>query len=499
MTSGRDALRQIDQSIATAREELHRASNAAASDARGLADLDRRELEIFQGLAELRLARVREEGPGGGALAEAERKAAALVAAHEVEVEKLAAERDAAARRLETLETERREADAAIAAAIALHETAAAETRQRLESNPQWLDGAQKLESLGAMAAKAEQKLAIARDDRANKGAAYEADPLFAYLTARKFGTKDYSAFPLYAALDRWVAGIIRYRDHRLNYVRLLEIPERFADHAARLRAAEAEARSALEAMERTALERDGVGARRAAVEAARAKIETIDTAIASAETAHGELSARHAATAAGKAGPLGEARDVIARELARFSIPNLKVLAAETAAGDDDRLVESLVRNRLERIEFDETRRAAVASLGALGRRLSELEDVRRRFKSARFDSPYSEFIGRDILLVLAAEFLRGAMSRDELWRRIERGHKTRRRDWDNDLGGDEWRGRFGLPDNWGGQNGDWGGDEWRGRAPMPPRPPRMPRAPRPPSGGRNSRGGGFKTGGGF
>ncbi|MFZ5617206.1 MAG: hypothetical protein ACOZAA_07795, partial [Pseudomonadota bacterium] len=79
----------------------------------------------------------------------------------------------------------------------------------------------------------------------------------------------------------------------------------------------------------------------------------------------------------------------------------------------------------------------------------------------------------------------------------------RTRRRDWDSDLGGDEWRGRFGLPDNWGGTMGGSRGGV------RPPRPPRIPRSGggfRTGGGfgggfrtGGGSRGGGFKTGGGF
>ena len=123
----------------------------------------------------------------------------------------------------------------------------------------------------------------------------------------------------------------------------------------------------------------------------------------------------------------------------------------------------------------------------------------MRRRFKTARYDSPYSEFTGSDAIGLLIAELLRGALSRDDVWRRIERDHKTRRRDWDNDFGGDDWRDGFGLPDNWGAPGPFGTGPISGSRRTSAPRPARPPRMPRMPSGGGRSGRGGFRTGGGF
>lgn len=499
MTTGRDALHQIDASIADARRTLARASDGAAEDARLIAELDQRQIGVYQRLAELRIVELKNESASNGALGHADRQAGELIGRHDAALRDMTAAREEAAAALERLEAERNSAEETVETAIAAHDAAAAATRARLESDPSWRAKADALEELNAMAARAGRKLEVAREDRAEKGAAYEADPLFQYLRERKFGTRDYRAFPLFAMLDGWVAGLIKYRDHRLNYERLLEIPERFSEHVERLKEKAAETTEALATMERAALEADGVGKLRDAVSEARSKVEALDAQIAAAEERHKALSEKAAATAAGKAGPLAEARDLVAAALARVAIPDLKVLAAESATPEDDRLVDSLIGMRRQRMEIEEARRAATASLDRQARALSDLEALRRRFKSARFDSPYSEFSGRDIVAVLLSEFLRGAIGRDDLWRRIERGHRTRRRDWDNDLGGDSWRGGFGLPDNWGGSTGgSWGGGDWGGgpviRRPSGARIPRPPRAPRMPSGGPVGRGG-FRT----
>lgn len=502
MTSGRDALHQIDASIVEARQRLAQASDAAVSDAKSLAEFDQREMAIFHGLAEIRLIHLKDNDANGGALGDIDRKSADLLAAHEGAVIDIAAAREAARADLERLEKQRKDAEAGVEAALERHDAAAAKTRARLDTDETYRAKATALENIEAMTARAGQKLAIAREDRERKGAAYEGDPLFKYLHERKFATRAYRAFPLFAMLDGQVARLVRYRDHRLNYERLLEIPERIAEHVDRLRAEADEMRAAIERHERDALEEDGVGKLRDAVGAARTLVETLDAQIAEAERRHAELAARHADAAAGKAGPLAEARTMIAGALAKIAVPDLKVLAAETSSPEDDRLVDALIRTRRERMELEEAGKSAMRSLDALSRRLTDLEDIRRRFKGARFDSPYSEFSGRDVLALLIAEFLRGALSRDDLWRRIERAHRTRRRDWDNDVGGDEWRDRFGLPENWGGTSGgSWTGS--RGGAQRPPRPPRIPRMGggfRTGGGfGGGSRGGGFRTGGGF
>ncbi len=492
MTSGRDALHEIDTAIAGARRALATSSDAAASDARLIAELDQNQIGVYRRLAELRLVELKNDS-ANGALGDVDRRADALIDRHDVALVEMAASRDAAARDLERLEAARADGEQSLEAAIAAHDGAVVATRARLEHDAAWRSKADALQDLNAMAARAEQKLGVAREDRATKGAPYEADPLFQYLRTRKFGTRDYRAFPLFALLDGWVAGLINYRDHRLNYERLLEIPERLSEHAERLKEQAAATMAALELLERKALEDDGVAKLRDAVAAARGGVDALDAEIAKAEEVHKKLAEDVAAASAGNAGPLAEARDLIANALVKAALPDLRILAAESATPEDDRLVESLIGMRRQRMEIEEGRRAASASLDRQARSLSELEALRRRFKGARFDSPYSEFSGRDIVAVLIAEFLRGGLDRDDFWRRLERGHKTRRRDFDNDLGGDSWRGGFGLPDNWGGSmGGSWGGgpEIRRSQGVRVPRPPRIPRMPSPPV----SRGG-FRT----
>lgn len=506
MTSGRDALHRIDATIADARKYLSRASDAAAADAGRAAAIDARELEAYHALANLRIEHLRQNAIAQS-LGAADRKARDLVASHSARVAALADERDRANAEIARLEEARRAAEKDHEEKVARHEAAVAATRARLDQDPEYERRASALEGAEAVARRARQKLETARADRNSKGAPYEADPLFAYLERRKFGTRDYRAFPVFALLDGWVASLIRYRDFKLNYDRLLELPERLAEHAARVEAEAARLSELLEAYERAALEKDGVDGLRDAASEARSRLEALDAEIAAAEARHAEIVARFNETAGGTAGPLAEARTLLADALGGRPIPDLRVLAAETASAEDDRVVNELVGLRRERLELEEARAAEHKTLETHRRRLADLEDLRRRFKQARFDSPYSEFPGEDLLGALIIEFLRGGLTRDDVWRRIERGHRTRRRDWDDDFGGDTWRDSIGRPRRGG---GDWSGGTWGGGLPSPR--PGLPggrtvRIPRVPSGGGfrtggglgSRSGGGFKTGGGF
>jgi hypothetical protein len=507
MTSGREILHRIDAAIAEARRLTAEAGGAAAETSRTAAALDARELDTFRALAAMRIDLLKSDTIESS-LGAVDRRARELIAQQDAHVAETQRARDAAAARLERLERDRRGAEDAHDDAVRRHDEAAAETRRRIEKDPAYVKLADALEDADAVSKRAEQKLELAREDRTAKGAAYEADPLFVYLKKRAFGTRDYRAFPLFAIGDAWVAGLIKYRDARLNYDRLLEIPERLEEHLEAVKRLAAVKADEIEAFERAALERDGVNALRDAAAAAAKRIEEIDAEIASAEAEHKKCAAAFTAAASGASGPAGEARDLLVEALGRRPIPDLKLLAAETASREDDRLVDELVRLRRERMEYEEAKRTSAAAAQRRARSADQLEDLRRRFKQARYDSPYSEFPGGNIIGSILGEVIAEALDLDDAWKKIARSQRTRRRDWDDDFGGADWRGGLGYPrGDWGG--GNWGGGNWGGSRPgsplgRPPSVPHIPRAPRVPGGFRTGGGfgggrGGFKTGGGF
>ncbi|MEM8770395.1 MAG: hypothetical protein AAGD92_01985 [Pseudomonadota bacterium] len=497
MTSGRDILHRIDGAIAKARASYGDANGAAAERASRMAVIERAEADAYSRIASIRIDHLKTDELTRS-LGRIDEQALKLIETHEDHIDALAVQLVEARGVIERLEGERRKGEEALEKALADHDRAVGKTNERLEKDEEYQRRAQALEQANAVAERAEAKLELARNDREEKGAPYEADPLFSYLWKRKFGTKEYKAFFLFAALDRWVAGLIKYRDARLNYARLLELPDRLEEHADRVEAAAEEIEVSIEAYEREALERDGVGKLRDKAKTARGELEKTDAAIADAEAHHQKIAAEHAAAASGRSGPLHDARGLMSKALADRSIPDLKVLAAETLTLEDDRLVDELIRLRREKMEIEESARSVAQNLGEQEGILRELETLRRKFKSARYDSPYSEFPDRSVIGVVLSELLRGAMREDEAWRRVRKAQRRRKRDWSDDFGGPEWRDGFGLPKN----NRTWGNRSSgapKVRFPRAPRAPRRPRAPRPPRIRTPRSRGGFKTGGGF
>ena len=506
MTSGRKSLHRLDASIAEARRALADASDSIAADARAATDLDREQLDAFSRFADIRLDIIRENDTTG-ALQAIDRKAAALIAKHDDVIASLQNRRETIQETLRKLERDRRAGEEALDAAIQRHDNESDATRERLKENDAYKTLNSAAEEAKAIAARARQKLDTARETREEKGAPYEDDPLFSYLYDRKFGAKDYRAFPLFALLDRWVAGLIRYRDARLNYDRLLELPERLAEHVTFVDASAAEAQERLARFEQDALISDGVDALRREAEAARKKLEEIDAHLTSTEAQEQDLASEIETATAGQSGPLADARSLISQALQRRSIPDLKILAQETESRIDDQIVGELISLKRQSLELEENRDANARSVRRNKELLSDLEDLRRRFKRSKFDSPYSDFSGRDVVGVLVGELARGLLSRDEVWRRLRRAHRMRSRDWNGGFGGNDWRGGFGLPDDWtdvafprtGRRRG---GVTWP-QSPRPPRraprPPRLPKTRLPRTRATRRGKGGFRTGGGF
>ncbi|MEM6586699.1 MAG: hypothetical protein AAF692_13185, partial [Pseudomonadota bacterium] len=427
---------------------------------------------------------------------------------------------------LEAAEQHRRQLEKEHEAAIEKHDLAAETTRARLYDDPLYIAKADAVETAGAMVEQARIKADAAAAERAEKGAPFEADRFFMYLHDRQYATPSYRAVPPIKAIDSWVAGLIDFRKHRLNYERLLELPERLTEHVVRLEEAAVEAEEAIEQMERDALSTDGVDKLRENAAALAKDLETADEKIEETEKSYHDASAAFDRAANGEEGPISDARNAIASALTSLSVPQLRDLADATQTLEDDRLVDALIRLKRERMEYEDARKSSQKFNNRRKRSLSDLEEIRRRFKAARYDSPYSNFRGERLIESLIGELLGASIGRDELWRRIQKGHRTRRRDWETDFGGDDWRDVFGMPGDtrqgpWS-TTGGWAPKQTRSKSRR--RRPRIRRYPRPRGGlyggfppgsfgggwgggwsgggwggGGSSGGGGFDTGGGF
>ncbi len=460
MISGRDALHQIDAAIKRARNNVAVTSDSGEEESRRLLNIRRQEAGIYTKISDIRLRSLGAHEKGVDALGHVDNKATTLIDQHDTHIEKLEELRNQAGDQLEQSEDNRRAAEENLINAITKHEAASEQTREELEKDPGYQTRAEALEKANAIVDHAASKREVAAADRAKKGKPYEDDPLFRYLHDRKFATNDYKAGPITTMLDRWVAKLIRYRDARLNYERLLNLPERLSEHVLVVEEKAATIADDIEAYERAALEKNGVTKLRDKASTCREDVDRLDTEIIKAEAAYHDASKKVEEASSGEKGPLKEARALLTQVMEERSIPDLKILAAETLTPEDDALVEDLAELRLERFALEDETTASKRRLDNHQRTLTQLEKLRRRFKQARYDSHRSEFKNADLINLLLTDFVRGSLGATEIWRKIERGHRLRRRDWQDDFGGDDWRGGFGLPEYHG--RGQTRGTNW-------------------------------------
>ena len=517
--NGRDALAEIDTLVARTRTSLAEALSAAdAAEARRAA-IQKEQASAYAALAQLRLSYAQAGNGGVSSLEKVAASTSDIAERHAAFVERERAALEAAGAALNAKEAARADLAAAHDAAIDAFEARVAEAEARLKESNEYavLTGA--AEEARAMTARAAEKLEIARADREEKGRPYRDDKLFSYLWARKFRSPDYRAPPLIRMLDGWVARLCRYDQAFLNYQRLTELPERIAEHAAYMARLAEEAEAKLVEAEAAAMATAGTEALKAEVENLRAAIETCDAEITEAERGYRETAERHEAALRQEVGPAVEARQMLEAELRKASFPDLRVLAAETAELDDDRLVDTLVRLRAEEMNLELEAGRVAARPSALRDELGRVEALRRQFKQARFDSPYaivSKAAFEEVIADLVRDKIdvRGALQR--LSRSVRRAEAPAQAH--PDFGGQGRSQTIGLPDVLGGVIGGVLGEVLEevirettrggggyGSGPIFPGPPKRPSRPSRsggrsfPTGGSRRGGGGFKTGGGF
>ncbi len=514
--SGPEALTELDAVLARARSALADALAAADSVNARYTEIQGLQAIAYGKLAALRLDEI---GSDGRPLLDAERRAQILLSQHEAFVAREAADLASAEAAIRALEDKRKALAADHATAISAFEAKAAATEAALKEDPDYIALAEAAEEAKAVTARAAQKLKLARENRAEKGAPYEADPLFMYLWKRKFRTPEYRKGPFIRFLDGWVASLCGYDKAHLNYARLIELPERIAEHVDYVETLEEAAERRLVAAEAQAMAAAGLDSLKSAADSIKSKIAACDAELAEAELRHREMAARHETALAAESGPAAEARRILAEGLAAASFPDLRVLVAETTTLEDDRIVDQLVRLRAEEMSLELEKSRLSDRPRRERERLAALEALRRQFKEARFDSPYA---------IISSPVLREAIDTvgrdgDNVLRALKEISRSLRRvapQAHPDFGGWHRIDTLTLPEILGEvleevvfegrrwnktRGGSWPGggygDGRRSSGPVFPSPPSRSKIPsRSASGGRRGRsGGGFRTGGGF
>lgn len=424
--NGRDALHNVDMVIADARRALAAALDAADTQARRGAEVQREQLTAYRGLADVRIDAIQKRHNGAD-LRDIDRRAVELMAEHKKFVERESARLDTLVAEIAQLEADREAQAETLDAAVKTWEDRTVDIVASLEDDGDYIAMAEAVARAGSVSERAERKLELARSDREEKGAPYDGDPLFSYLWDRQFRTPDYKAGPFTRFMDGWVARLCGYDKAHLNYARLVELPDRLAEHVERVEALEQEANEKLADAEVKALEAGGVNDLHRLAETEREKLVEFDLKIEQSETAHLAKARAHQDALQARTGPAAEARKVIELELRKASFPDLRVLAAQTVTVADDELVDDLVKLRAEEMQLD---LSTSENAGLPERRrleLKKLESLRSKFKRAGFDSAYITFQAAALDDAIDA-LLGGDRGVDKVIKRLAKG--LRRRD---------------------------------------------------------------------
>jgi DNA repair exonuclease SbcCD ATPase subunit len=274
--------------------------------------------------------------------------------------------------------------------------------------------------------------------------------------------TPDYRANAIIRSLDNWVARLIDYRETRADYHMLNELPLRLREHADQAAEEAKRQQQALQALERQAAEKDGVGTLQTALEKAETQLQQINDEIETHEKRYQELLGQKADFAAGEDKYTQKAVGVLVAELEREDTIELYRQAQATPRPEDDAIVMQLHKLQQEQKESNERISGLKADRQQQRKALEELTKLRGKFRRSNYDARSSSFPSNLGLGVLLGEMLRGGRSSGSAWDRIGDTQK-----WD-------------LPDIGGSGGGGFGGFGGFG------------------SGGGFG-GGGFRTGGGF
>ncbi|SON53991.1 hypothetical protein HDIA_0450 [Hartmannibacter diazotrophicus] len=464
MISVFDALSSIDQASKGLRSDEDRLDRIIETATAEMARLRAEQADLFRQLARIRMDALRQNHVIG-TLDDAEQRALAAIEEQKTKLEALAKHRETVSAGLAKAQEDRTaKAKAVVDAADAIAALTDA-TEKRMAGDVDWQAQAAHLSGAQARAEAADTKAAQSEADRDGKSKPYLADPLFVYLWGRGYGTSAYRAGPIVRLGDGYVARVVNYEPARRNYFGLTEIPKRLRDHAERLKAMVAEEDAKLEALERKALEDNGIVALEKAHEDAEAALQETDRRVADLERESAALEEERTALL-GESGPWGQSGVLndLANSMQREDLRVLLREALDTPSEEDERIVRRLQAIEGELAKQQKSAEDARQATVALARKKAELQ--RSREETRRYERQGGGFSNEKLIGDILGGIIGGVLSSRELRDALRSGYRQ---------GGNP----FNLPTRPGG--GVFGGSRGPTR--------------RPPSSG----GGGFRTGGGF
>ncbi len=275
------------------------------------------------------------------------------------------------------------------------------------------------------IADEAENKAIEAEQTRIEKGLPYEEDIFFSYLWDVKYGTSEYRGKTLTKMLDSWVASLSDYEKYRVNYWTLLEIPKRLHIHADEEKEAYNNALKKLSLIEYKHAEKKQLGLFQEEEKSRQEAVDIIDDEIVDLEKKLESLMAERQKYL--------EDRDSVAQDivseinhlLLQMSLPQLDTLVKQTINKEDDRLVEELnkLKNLAVKMQRDISKQRLLYDKKI--QQLHEVESLRVKFKSSRYDDIRSGFDNATVIEDMLGGLLGGLAQSNVLWDTLRRSQR--------------------------------------------------------------------------
>ncbi|HLW28335.1 MAG TPA: hypothetical protein VKY54_11425 [Kiloniellales bacterium] len=466
MISVAETSSSLDRAIRALREDEQRLASVIEASAAEIARLRAAQADLLKALARIRLDALQKDQIVGE-LDDVERRALAAVREQEQKLASLATRREALSLELSAAREGRTTSVQRVSDAAEAIEALEEATLARLAEDVGWQRQAARVAGAEARALAADSKASEAEADRDEKAKPYLEDPLFVYLWERGYGTPAYRGGRIARIGDDYVARVVNYEPARQNYFTLTEIPKRLGEHADRLEAQVEEEEEKLHALERAALEKDGIEERERLYREAEEALKVVDRRIVDLERELADLEKQQAALLGnaegqGLSGPLDE----LAAALRREDLQSLLREAAQTPTPEDERIVRRLQETDAALGEQAQQLQEARATVVEVARKRVELERSREDFRRSGYERQGGGFSNDKLIGDVIGGILGGVLSSRALRDAMRSGYRPR--------GGSRSSRRSGNI------FGGFGGRSARG-------------------GSRRSSRGGFRTGGGF
>ncbi len=426
MWTGPAALKNIDRTLQSVRNEVVRLDSELSSLTEQLANQERRRVKIIRDIAAVRLVEI-EKGTLNESLNSADREALEILSEREQALSDLNAELDALNEEIEDQESTR---EALLEKVNQVSQSVVdleAKVQTQLSSDEAYIAQLEASREAESIAAEAADKVADAQTDMASKAEPYKQDKLFSYLWERGYGTTEYEAGFFARFMDGWVARVIDYEPARVNYWNLTEIPKRLQQHADAVARQADDSLMDLQQMELDALAAAGVPQKEAELTSLRAQIDQHDDDIENGEAALNRKLEERASYISGEDPFISKSLTILASAVQQQNLRSVHRYVEVTHSPTDDQLLIELQdlqpQNRALKEDLADVRRLHNNQLT----RLKEIEEVRRNFKNSRFDDVRSGFGNESLLASVLAQFVQGVVSGSDVWRVIKRSQQYR------------------------------------------------------------------------